>query len=258
MLRNGFTLIEVLAILVILSIIAVIAYPKVTDVIIESREAYVSDTIESLEKAANIYISTLELEEANLPLVVTFENKKSYYQFNGESKIAGNILELKGGIPTNGKVVIYKDKTYEYQVYNERTNKCIKKDITNYINASDFSLSSFGTSKSVSAGTLKIQNGSENDVLMLDFDITYEDMVPTLDKDYGISLKNSDFAFEKVKVNGSGFQHFTLTRKLSSENIGKSYAMNFVFDYYETGKVTISNIKVTRKNGRLLSNGKCI
>lgn len=254
--KKAFTLVEVLAILVILGIVAVITVPKVADVINDSRESYVNDTITTLEKAANIYISTLDLEEVSLPLTVTFENKVSYYQFEGEEKKEGNLLELKGGIPYNGKVVIYEDKTYEYQLYNEKTSKCIKKDITNYITSSEISLNSFGEQKKVSAGVINASSLKNGDILLLDFDISYEDLIYELDKDSGFYLEGTNLSFEKVKLSGSGFQHVTLTKKVETNLTSGS--MNFVFDNYSSGNVKISNVKITKKDAQIITNGKCI
>ncbi len=53
----GFTLIELLAVIIILGIVLVIAIPTVNNLIIESREKAYNQTVENIEKAAQLYVS---------------------------------------------------------------------------------------------------------------------------------------------------------------------------------------------------------
>lgn len=53
--RKGFTLVEVLAVIVILGVIALIAYPAVDNTIKDSREKAYLENISNIEKAASTY-----------------------------------------------------------------------------------------------------------------------------------------------------------------------------------------------------------
>ena len=55
--KKGFTLVELLAILVILSMIAIIVYPNITHSIKEAKEELSSTQIASIKDAAQLYVN---------------------------------------------------------------------------------------------------------------------------------------------------------------------------------------------------------
>ena len=53
--KKGFTLVELLATIILLGIIALIAYPMINDQLSLAREKAYTQTVESIEKAARMY-----------------------------------------------------------------------------------------------------------------------------------------------------------------------------------------------------------
>lgn len=99
--KKGFTLVEVLAVIVILAIISVITIPVVNNVIENSRK-------ERVKISSKNYLSTLQ-KDIHLSLInddlvsKRFEIKdKGIYLYNGEEKK----LDAKGILPTSGVVCV--------------------------------------------------------------------------------------------------------------------------------------------------------
>lgn len=272
--NKGFTLIELIGVILLLALIVVITVPKVFEVIRSSKEESMNDTIKSIEKAANLYATSIDINtEGNLPLTVTFEDGKSYYQFEGESKQEGNILELKGKLPDEGKVIIYEDKSFDYELYNPFENTCMKRDSTNYLNTDALTNNSFKVTfdkepeKIITVGTLDISNFKKGETLLLDYDAEYKDAVFDFDqKNAGfvltgngnVTANNPGLSFENMKLSGTGVYHASTTLKLTEEQKqNSSFNMDFVFNHYTSGTMTISNIKITKKDAVTVTKGKC-
>lgn len=63
--KKGFTLVELLAVIVILAIIALIATPQILNIIVSSRESATSESVDGIYKAIGIdYAENLEFEGA--------------------------------------------------------------------------------------------------------------------------------------------------------------------------------------------------
>lgn len=56
--KNGFTLVELLSVIIILAIILVIAIPKLTSSLSESKENLYNSTIKEIERTASQYVSS--------------------------------------------------------------------------------------------------------------------------------------------------------------------------------------------------------
>ena len=128
--KKGFTLIELLAVIVILAIIALIATPIVLDIITDSKTSAKERSIENIEHAAELYIT-------------------SEYQMNNElapSEITIGELKSKGYIQNtdeddNKKVFVYTNGI-DYEFYYEgrdnlkdyKTLKSLIESDTNHIN----------------------------------------------------------------------------------------------------------------------------
>jgi len=66
--NKGFTLIELIGVILLLALIVVITVPKVFEVIRSSKEESMNDTIKNIEKAANLYATSIDLDtEGELP-----------------------------------------------------------------------------------------------------------------------------------------------------------------------------------------------
>ena len=109
--KKGFTLVELLAVIVILAVIALIATPQVLRIIEEARKGAFEQTIYSIIKAGNIYKTKEELTggitecryfsfSSNVE-EKTVRDEKTYYPIKD--------LNLKGKLPTEGELKICKD-----------------------------------------------------------------------------------------------------------------------------------------------------
>lgn len=276
--NKGFTLIELIGVILLLALIVVITVPKVFEVIRSSKEESMNDTIKSIEKAANLYATSIDINtEGNLPLTVTFEDGKSYYQFEGESKQEGNILELKGKLPDEGKVIIYEDKSFDYELYNPFENTCMKRDSTNYLfpnlgeelENDSFKITFNGDpEQNVEVGYIDVSElkGKEKSIkVLLDYDAEYNNAVFDFDKkNAGIILKSKDnddtskpgISFENIKLSGTGVYHASTTLTIGEE-VNTDLDMIFSFNHYTSGTMKISNIKITKKDAVKVFDGKC-
>ena len=85
--KKGFTLVELLAVIVIIGLIATITSPIITDVITTSKRKSFEDSAITLTKAAQNYYSSLTLDDTvKIPILVTFEGTVIRYS---------KVLELK-------------------------------------------------------------------------------------------------------------------------------------------------------------------
>lgn len=74
--KKGFTLIELLAVVVILAIIALIAAPTVLNIIENSSESSVKISLDSLERAVDLYYTEKELNGTFNPITFICKNNK--------------------------------------------------------------------------------------------------------------------------------------------------------------------------------------
>ena len=129
--NKGFTLVELLAVIVVLAIISIITIPMIGNVIEESKKKSLEQSASGLIEAASYY----KISHEGVTEFVFDENKK------GET-IKGDKLEYKGNIEGTGKLYIDKngdislclvdDKYYVYKNYNSgiyvgevKDNSCI-------------------------------------------------------------------------------------------------------------------------------------
>lgn len=97
--KKGFTLVELLAVLVILAIISLIIIPIVGDSITKSRKSAFETSAYQLIKAADIYFANYRLENGSK----LNENKEFIIQ-NGE--FVGDKLSVSGELPESGKLTL--------------------------------------------------------------------------------------------------------------------------------------------------------
>lgn len=119
--KNGFTLMEILAVIAILAIIAIIVTPLVVKTLSNAREkAFLEDAI-TLKKAANNYYYENNLsKDERLPLLVTYSNSKASYCNKPK-------LEYSGKNPYSGNIYINSDGSVEMRIYSQKTGKCAVK-----------------------------------------------------------------------------------------------------------------------------------
>ena len=115
--NKGFTLVELLAVIVVLAIISIITIPMIGNVIEESKKKALEQSVNGLVEAARYY----SIENDGTYEFLFDENKK------GET-INGKKLSYNGSINAEGKlyldqdgnisICVYNDKYYAYKNYN--------------------------------------------------------------------------------------------------------------------------------------------
>jgi prepilin-type N-terminal cleavage/methylation domain-containing protein len=97
--EEGFTLIEVLAVLILLTILAVITVPIILGIIDDSKmNAFKASSYGIIQSAKNIYIETLYAGDTPENIVFTYTAGVE------SSEPTGKKLNYDGGNPTSGQV----------------------------------------------------------------------------------------------------------------------------------------------------------
>ena len=115
--NKGFTLVELLAVIVVLAVISIITIPMIGNVIEESKKKALEQSVNGLVEAARYY----SIDNDGTYEFLFDENKK------GET-INGDSLDYRGSINAEGKlyldqdgnisICVYNDKYYAYKNYN--------------------------------------------------------------------------------------------------------------------------------------------
>ena len=116
--KNGFTLIELIGVIVILGVLTLIIYPIINGVFVDSRNNLSKNQIESLENIARMWGSqNTELLSETEPYYLTIENlKKSGLLENKDILDPETEEEIKGCIK-----IEYQSNKYVY-TYDEYQN----------------------------------------------------------------------------------------------------------------------------------------
>ena len=107
--NKGFTLVELLAVIVVLAIISIITIPMIGNVIEESKKKALEQSVNGLVEAARYY----SIENDGTYEFLFDENKK------GET-INGKKLSYNGSIDAEGKLYLDKDGNISICVYNDK------------------------------------------------------------------------------------------------------------------------------------------
>ena len=100
--KKGFTLIETMAVLIILAILAMILIPMVNDIITSSRKKAFKETVNNLLESSSIYEAGYLMnngQELSYPVIITC---------NGEACAdeLGNAIDFKGPVPISGRIIL--------------------------------------------------------------------------------------------------------------------------------------------------------
>lgn len=132
MLKKGFTLVELLAVIVILAVIALITTPIIIDSLNTSKKEAFKDSVNSLIKVTqNYYAGITYNDEGLLPVKITYNNKiptvKGIDKSNNCKTISKNILDYQGDNPDSGSILITKEGKVIIALYNKNIQTCIQK-----------------------------------------------------------------------------------------------------------------------------------
>jgi len=117
--NKGFTLVELLAVVALLAIIAAIAFPFIQDSIEESRENTYKEQVRTIEYAAKRWAAdnSNELNKGTTYKSITFLKQKGYLTSNQNTKDPRDNSEMKGCVEITYDPE-YKQYSYKYG------NKC--------------------------------------------------------------------------------------------------------------------------------------
>ena len=128
---KGFTLVELLAVLLILAILVLITTPIVLNVVIKANENAFLDTAYSIDKAADNYYTSLATSGNSVPLLITYTESEITTTFvNEEGNVettSENYLNYTGRHPYSGNVYISAEGEVEMAIYDNRSGICVTK-----------------------------------------------------------------------------------------------------------------------------------
>ena len=123
--RNGFTLVELLATIALLAVIATVTVPIIINQIAKTREDALVDNANMLIKAANKYYAESQINKSvTVPQLATYNDGKVTY-CSGKPK-----LEYSGKNPTSGNIYISATGEVELRIYDKQIKKCVEKTST--------------------------------------------------------------------------------------------------------------------------------
>ena len=114
---KAFTLIELLAVVVIIGIIAIITTPIIMDVIYKARRDAFVDSAYSLVDAAQDYRGNAMMKH---------EERSLYVNYGTEENIKK--LEVSGELPNAGELSMDKDGNIKFMLWSNKANACVSKD----------------------------------------------------------------------------------------------------------------------------------
>lgn len=135
--KKGFTLIELVGVIIIVAILALITVSTISGVLTDSKESTFKDSLYALYKSGVSYYEENEINtHIKLPLVVKYEKEKStYYTKDDEDdycqeldKNDDNTLEYKGKDLESAMISIEKDGTIKIVAWNKDNKACYQMD----------------------------------------------------------------------------------------------------------------------------------
>ena len=116
--KKGFTLIELIAVIVILSIIILIASPITISIINKVQKSAFKDSAYGIIKAGEMYYTSKMMEPDGMTQIKTFNFSEGTEE-----------LKIKGSKPTSGTMVVTKEGNVGLAISNGKY--CVKKGTTN-------------------------------------------------------------------------------------------------------------------------------
>ncbi len=229
--KKGFTLVELLAVIVILAVILIIAMPKISDVIKNSKEA-------SLETTAKLIASQAEKKYTeNQVLDGSGAIKCSdVAKINDADYESCNItFDSKG----NAKVTIVgKGKFDGMAVCNANKNSAtISSDCStnaNYFSYEDVNDSDYGIVKTTTMSSFEVEDVNKCKTYLMNLDGATEDLVTTLCTGGSVTKNNVTVSLKPLLANGI----------IPSSD-------------YETGGLKVENVNIIVANVEVKNTDKC-
>ena len=116
--KNGFTLVELLAVIVIIAIIALITTPIVSNVVQSSRENAFKDTAHGLVLAAGTYQAEQQALNRDTTLTINYATS---------SDSEKNLLKTKGTLPDAGELSIDEKGKVTLALWSNDARVCVVK-----------------------------------------------------------------------------------------------------------------------------------
>ena len=102
--KRGFTLVELLAVIVLLAIITVIATPRILDLIQKTDKQAYKESVELIMRTVKIQYDSKEINNTNSALPIT------YIYIEGVQVSPAEILQFKGDKPYSGSITLTTNK----------------------------------------------------------------------------------------------------------------------------------------------------
>lgn len=112
--NRALTLVELLAVIVVIGIISLITVPFIGDMVNKSRRDSFVDSAYSLVKAAENYYSDSVLDRRNRTLFIDFSEGKK-------------VLSISGELPSSGNLSLDEDGNVELKIWSDKSNICVVK-----------------------------------------------------------------------------------------------------------------------------------
>lgn len=129
--KKGFTLVELLAVIIILGIVATITTPIILNFINSSKTNALLDDANSLIKISETYYSENTYNnESLIPVKITFASHNQTAKGLNKQNVCtskSNILNYGGESPETGNILITSDGKITLYIYNSGLKKCVYK-----------------------------------------------------------------------------------------------------------------------------------
>lgn len=117
--KKGFTLVELLAVIVIIAVIALITTPIVLGAIQDAKENALKDTAHGLVTAAGTYQAEMQGLNKNSALTINYKTSSA------EQK---SLLKTKGKLPDAGELKIDNNGKVTFALWSDDAKVCVVKE----------------------------------------------------------------------------------------------------------------------------------